>query len=338
MRKSFFRDLLVVCLLILIVACSVMLLVGYVSRPDTPKRFTIARQELYPISVPMKYDKYGFLPMIEMNVDGQLLQLAIDTGLDYAAFQLNSSKIKELNLAAAGKSGFFSGIMGLPRRTRLFRVRNANIASIALQDVYVTEEPREFDSFDGLVGNEFFREFVTLIDYGAMELVLYPKDMPPKDIIDGEWKQVPFSNDNIGIVINGTIGEFGEILRFCLDTGVTVNYEGKSYGIIKSKNVRDISSTGEIMIPQISKGPIQTISTKMTLIDGIDLGLQEFLVWDFPRPAVDGFLGHNFLVRYKVLISFETETLYIKDFQQGSEASNDRSGRVNIKTSHFGRR
>jgi len=307
MRQSFLRDSLL--------ACLVMLFVGCASLPDTPKHFTITRQGFDPIHVPMTYDKYGFLPTIELNVDGELLQLAIDTGLDYAAFQLNSSKIKELNLVAAGKSGLFSGVMGLPRRTRLFGVQNANIAGIDLQNVYVTEEPREFDSFDGLVGNEFFREFVTLIDYGAMELVLYPKDMPLENIIDSEWKQLPFRNDNIGIVISGTIGESGKFLRFCLDTGVTVNYEGKSFGIIKSSNATGIPSTGKVMIPQIHKDPLPTISTKMTLVDGIDLGLQEFLVWDFPRPPVDGFLGHNFLVRYKVLVSFETETLYIKALQ-----------------------
>ncbi|MBA4391795.1 MAG: hypothetical protein C0399_12790 [Syntrophus sp. (in: bacteria)] len=112
-------------------------------------------------------------------------------------------------MVAIGESGFFSGAMGFINRTKRFRVMNVSIAGLDLENVYVTEEPRGFESLDGLVGNSFFREFITLIDYWAMEIVLSPKDTPPEDIIDKGWKKLTFRNDNIGIVISATIGNLG---------------------------------------------------------------------------------------------------------------------------------
>ena len=37
-----------------------------------------------------------------------------------------------------------------------------------------------------------------------------------------------------------------------------------------------------------------------------------FIASNFKQPLVDGFLGHNFLSRYKVFIDFNQEALFVK--------------------------
>jgi hypothetical protein len=97
------------------------LIAGWPSVPNKSESFHIERPRPDEVHIPFQYDNYGFLPTIEMQMDGRVVRSAVDTGFEYGMIQLDSSLVEELSLK--------------------------------------TTEPRDFDTFDGLLGNLFFKEF-----------------------------------------------------------------------------------------------------------------------------------------------------------------------------------
>ncbi|NCD09474.1 MAG: hypothetical protein EOL98_08620 [Negativicutes bacterium] len=54
------------------------------------------------------------------------------------------------------------------------------------------------------------------------------------------------------------------------------------------------------------------IYTDSLILDGKNIGKMDFYCFDFTEPAVDGFLGYNFLTKYKVFLDFTKDIMYIK--------------------------
>lgn len=100
--------------------------------------------------------------------------------------------------------------------------------------------------------------------------------------------------------MNGKFGGHDQELQFCLDTGMTYQDQGISYGIVKPGHLQ-----GDL------KGK-QSLMTDHFYMNGIDCGMMRFHTFDFKEPPVDGFLGHNFFSQYKVLIDFDQCLLFIK--------------------------
>ena len=58
----------------------------------------------------------------------------------------------------------------------------------------------------------------------------------------------------------------------------------------------------------------ESVNVQKFIADGNNIGPFDFKFIDFKIPSVDGFLGNNFFTKYKVLIDFNNNLLYLKKY------------------------
>ena len=254
------------------------------------------------VIVPLELDgKMKGMPIVKVKIGEKVLRLALDTGADKVFFAITPNALNEINVKYSTAIEKNLDAKGTLYKSRTFKIPEVKIGELQLNDMTATEELRDSpDDSDGIIGNRLFDYFNVLIDYSQSHLILYPNTRLP-DLELSQWTQISFKHEDIGIVIQGRLGNQERNLRFCLDSGsVAANEEGKPLGILRPKS----------LVAQDKVKDTKTYTDYLT-IDGKNIGSMDFYLLDYAQPPVDGFLGYNFFSKYKVFIDFTKQVMYI---------------------------
>lgn len=261
--------------------------------------FAISNENFNKVEIPISFVSKG-LPTVEVKIDNQTYHLILDTGADSVAMAFVPSALERLNptyLKAQKKS---LDVHGNSYQERIFKLSQTLIGNLKIANLIGSEELRSFIPCDGIIGNQFLKHFNVYIDYQNLKVFLYPQSTYPSELELGKWQKVAFEHNNIGIIVSGRFAGNKKELKLCLDTGMCLIQNGRTYGLLKPQNMPGLFMKRK------------AYETKAFYIDGSDLGPMAFIASDFKQPPVDGFLGHNFFSRYQVFIDFNQEVLYVK--------------------------
>lgn len=153
---------------------------------------------------------------VDAQVDGQPVRLLVDTG---AVNLLTPAAAQRLGIASAGELSI-QGAGDAPSRLRLAQSRSLRVGEALLPDptFYIVDLGEQVASmgvhYDGFLGYETFRRFVTTFDYANQILTLTAptRFRPPADAV-----ALPFEQDERAPVLSGVLD--GIPLRLWVDSG-----------------------------------------------------------------------------------------------------------------------
>lgn len=193
------------------------------------------------VIVPLELEgKMKGMPIVKVKVGEKVLRLALDTGADKVFFAITPSALRAINVK------YFSAIeknldaKGNLYKSKTFELPEVKIGELKLNNVTAIEKLRDSpDDSDGIIGNRLFDNYNVLIDYSQSHMILYPNTRLP-DLELSQWTKIFFKREDIGIVIQGRLGNQKRNLRFCLDSGaVAVNEQGKALDILRPKSLEE---------------------------------------------------------------------------------------------------
>ncbi len=187
-RTPLLTLLLLTCLL---VASALGLQASAVSVAALQSSQAIAKATYAPVTIPFELN--GRHIILKGKVNGQPLTFVLDTGDQYAIVDLDVAKRMNLNLngevrvggaGAAISSGAFvnnatftlDGFEGFSQPVKMALPLGRTLS------------PRAGRAFEGIIGEEFIKEFVVEVDYQARVLKLHDKD---KFVYNGPGESVP---------------------------------------------------------------------------------------------------------------------------------------------------
>lgn len=264
-----------------------------------PKSFKLVDEDFSKAVLPLSFVKG--LPTVEVKIQAKPFRLILDTGADFATICLRPHVLEKIAVNYLDSGDITLDIHGRSYRNRHFVIPELHLGELKFTDFTAGEELRDFVPADGIIGNRFLKNFYVLFDYQKSRAVLYPKGEYPSELKLNKWRRIPFEHNNIGIIINVKIDAFDRELKFCLDSGSGSSGKKKS-GLLRTINPEGLSQ---------EKGGLVTYDH--VSIAGIELGRVDFLIADFKEPPVDGFFGDYFFSRFKTLIDFDRDVLFVKE-------------------------
>lgn len=245
------------------------------------------------------------LPIVEVKIQEKNLKLILDTGADRATFKIIPKSLKDITVNYIENDRTSLDVFGKSYNERYFMISTLQMGKMKFLDFIAGEELRDFlpSGVDGIIGNNFLKEFYVLIDYKKANLILYPKTSHPKNLGLKKWKTIDFEHNNIGIVLTAKIDAFDRELKFCLDSGLGSNRKDNKFGLLRSCSLLILAEKNNSFLEY-----------DHVQINGIDLGRTTFWVVEYKEPPVDGFFGDNFFSKYKVFIDFDNEKLFVKEY------------------------
>jgi len=288
------------------IVCCFMFIIGlsFLSFANPPNISEANSNRIVSVIVPLELDgKMKGMPIVKVKIGEKVLRLALDTGADKVFFAITPNALNEINVKYSTDIEKNLDAKGTLYKSRTFEIPEVKIGELQLNNVTASEELRDSpDDSDGIIGNRLFDYFNVLIDYSQSHMILYPNTSLPSDLELSHWTQISFKHEDIGIVIQGRLGNQERNLRFCLDSGaVSANEEGKPLGLLRSNS----------LVAQDKVKDTKTYTDYLT-IGGENIGTMDFYFLNFTQPPVDGFLGYNFFSKYKVFIDFTKQVMYIK--------------------------
>jgi hypothetical protein len=242
------------------------------------------------------------VPIVKVNINGKPIFLVVDTGADAVTIALKPSSLQDLKVKYLGNQMNSMDIQGNLYKERYFEIPEFHMGGLKFENFIACEEQRSSVPMDGIIGNQFLRNFYVLFDYKKAQFVLYPKNGYPAELNSTFWKYIPFEHNNIGMILTAKIDALDKNFKFCLDSGFSFFNHGRPCGALRSRYIR-----------ALPKG-IHSLEYDHIRIGAIDLGPTEFLIDDSPEPPVDGFLGNNFFRQFKVFIDFDQAVLLLKKY------------------------
>lgn len=261
--------------------------------------FRLVNEDFSKAVLPLSFVKG--LPIVEVKIQSKVFRLILDTGADHVTIQLRPHVLEKIDVNYLDSGDNMLDVYGKAYRNRHFVIPELQIGKLHFTNFIAGEELRDFVPADGLIGNRFLKNFYVLFDYKKARAALYPKGEYPSELKLNKWRQVSFDHNNLGIIISVKIDAFDRELKFCLDSGSGSSGKKKS-GLLKGKNLEGLSE---------KIGRLVTYDHVST--SGIDLGRVDFYVVDFKEPPVDGFFGDYFFFRFKTLIDFDRNVLFVKE-------------------------
>jgi len=140
-----------------------------------------------------KKDKIAFelvnnLVIIPVEVNGKKLSFLLDTGVNHTLlFSLDENDSLEINNAThikirgLGNGGYINALKSVNNTLKIGDAVDRNHKINVIFDKNVNFSPRMGIPIHGVIGYEFFRDFVVKIDYGSKRITIYdPKQYQPK--------------------------------------------------------------------------------------------------------------------------------------------------------------
>lgn len=260
---------------------------------SAPRTFSAPVAQSVPLVIPFSLEHS--LPAVELELGGKRVRLIVDTGADKVSIALKPSSMAGMRLEPTGGNQASLDINGAKRVERSFVVRDGAIGDLALRDVLISEESRDFVPCDGIIGNAFLSRFRVLLDYRESTMMLYPLVGEIPAPLSGHWASLQFTRGIAGIMLDCSWSDGGEG-GFCLDTGSSV-------GIVDTSKLGPSRGSGLVALRDFS-------------VAGLPFGDRSFVARDLshltPRGApFAGLLGYNILQGQRVIIDFARSQLLV---------------------------
>lgn len=287
----------------------VCLLLAFIQVRAAAPLFQVMNNDTQAIHVPLLWDEKIKIPIVEVKIGDETLRLALDTGADQVTLAIEPDSVKRLTVNFLENREHSMDVYGEKYEARSFIIPSVRIGDLQFTKMKANEELRVCAvNDDGIIGNQVLANFHVYLDYQDSEMILYPNTTTPDCLNSGDWIKIPFVREKIGIIILGNLPGISKTMRFCLDTGAFCDINGKSMGMIRSQSVKGIELK--------EAEQYQYFTTDGFKVGNVNLGSMDFLAYPFEQPEVDGFLGHNLLKDYKVIIDFTDDFLYLKRFSK----------------------
>ncbi len=271
------------------------------------------------------------LPVVSVRVNGQPVNVFIDTGADL--FVIKSEMAKTLGLKSqASFTGTYAG--GKTAEIHNSRLQTLGLGDVKLHDVpvniadfpeswvFTDEKTGKRIDIDGILSTGVFRQFLTTMDYPEQQLVLTPRNKASqREISEDGGTHIPFILDGTHFMIVKGAVNGKESMTFFLDSGlddpdasILLQKEALNYAGLKLQD-------GEHHAPDDDKGGLGGGGFAVTRlpIDSVSVGalnqkgltglygvLPEELYFTESGMILDGFLSHQFLRHYKWTIDFDS--------------------------------
>jgi hypothetical protein len=261
-----------------------------------------------PVRIPLRFES-GY-PYIVLDAGKNPVELFLDTGAAGVAVALPSATVRRLGLAEHGKTRTLKTNIGKIRyqRTTLPEARLGKLVFLNLECDRCDSALAAPFSRRGLFGLALIRGFQTLIDYSDSTIEMFRHDARPACLNLGKWERIPFEDDRDGMIVRLAMEGIPRPLKWLLDTGaIALNPEGtRYYNLLKSEHFKRLTGAGEREGRAFVEN--RTLSVGSMRLDSLN-----FLALDFKEPGgVDGFLGADFFMKYRVLVDFKAEVLWIQ--------------------------
>lgn len=270
------------------------------------------------------------LPIVKVKVNGQPINVFIDTGAD--RFVLKSSMAKKLELKpVASFAGIYAG--GKTAETGYSRLNTLDMGDVTLHSVpvdiaafpdswiFTDETTGKHIEVDGILSTGVFHQFLTTLDYPARQLVLSPRLNDRTGPEPRKGVHIPFILEGTHfMIVKGAInGKDG--MTFFLDSGLddpdvsillqkeSLNYAGITLQT-RDQYTPDGDKSGlggggfEITPFAIDSASVGTL--KQTGLTGLYGVLPEGLYHTESGMILDGFVSHQFLKKYKWTMDFDS--------------------------------
>ena len=268
------------------------------------------------------------LIVIQMELNGKLLNLILDTGMPIeGAILFSNEKIDSTNLTFSGKMPI-GGVDGTVILSDISMGAILKTPDLKLTNQMIIVMPRDesrslhFDEKDGIIGFSFFSKLVVEIDYDNMQLIISkPEDLNSID----KGKKIPIDVRGNRIFLNAKV---------TLDNGSSIDAElvvdtGNRAALMLNTGFRQ-----EIVLPTkyvsyFTHGLSGKMSRKTGRINGLKLGETKIsnILSSFndgsdgaPPPwEKEGNLGNEILKRFNVTFNIPGKQIYLKKNKLFSE-------------------
>jgi predicted aspartyl protease len=265
-----------------------------------PQEHLIAPGNFRSAIIPLKFD--NGCPVIEAKIDGITFHLLIDTGAEDAVVKLTPSALKKILVTTRSGEEQTYDYKGNAYKNMRFILSSFKIGDLEFTNLNATQELRSAVIEDGIIGNKLLKMFNVMFDYKSEKMILFALNSSPDEINNDNWIKLKIEHNNIGLILSCKTDLSEKELKFCLDTGVGSFENGKTYGIINPNVSNQVRRNGG------------SVNVQKFIVDGNNLAPFDFKFIDFKISSVDGFLGNNFFIKYKVLIDFNNNCLYLKKY------------------------
>jgi hypothetical protein len=253
------------------------------------------------------------MPSLRLETQRKALDIFLDSGANQTTLALAPQIVKNLDVQYV-KGATLSTSNYKITRGKPFLLSEAKLGGeLFYRNLLCSQRTIEKQSparNSGLLGIELLKEFNVLLDYNASKMALYPHDGYPEDDGFASWHNVTFIDHGYGVLVTGTFTGSSQELTFLLDTGaVARDDKNTSFNLMKGAALAKVEHlSGE----QFGGYPI--IRSQDLVIGDIPLHSLNFVFVDaFTQPPlVDGFLGNDFLLKYKVFLDFGASTMYLQ--------------------------
>ncbi|WP_433636744.1 aspartyl protease family protein [Kluyvera georgiana] len=271
------------------------------------------------------------LPIVSVRVNGQPINVFIDTGADL--FVLKSEMAKRLGLKSqASFTGTYAG--GKTAETHYSRLQTLGLGDVTLHDVpvdiadfpqswfFTDEKTGQKIDVDGILSTGVFHQFLTTMDYPERQVVLMPRNKASqREVAEDGGINIPFILEGTHFMIVKGAVNGKEGMTFFLDSGlddpdasILLQKEALNYAGVKLQD-------GERYILDDDKGGLGGGGFAVTRlsIDSVSVGalnqkgliglyglLPEALYFTESGMILDGFISHQFLKHYKWTIDFDS--------------------------------
>ncbi|HED1421525.1 TPA: aspartyl protease family protein [Kluyvera georgiana] len=271
------------------------------------------------------------LPIVSVRVNGQPINVFIDTGADL--FVIKSEMAKRLGLKSqASFTGTYAG--GKTAETHYSRLQTLGLGDVTLHDVpvdiadfpqswfFTDEKTGQKIDVDGILSTGVFHQFLTTMDYPERQVVLMPRNKASqREVAEDGGINIPFILEGTHFMIVKGAVNGKEGMTFFLDSGlddpdasILLQKEALNYAGVKLQD-------GERYILDDDKGGLGGGGFAVTRlsIDSVSVGalnqkgliglyglLPEALYFTESGMILDGFISHQFLKHYKWTIDFDS--------------------------------
>lgn len=297
-----------------------------------PRLRTELRIRRYSINKALADQAFAPPPMpVDAEVDGQPARFLVDTG---AVNLLTPAAAKRLGITSAGKlsihgAGDNAVELNLAQGRHL-RVGDANLAHPVF---YVVDLGQQLNSmgvhYDGFIGYETFRRFVTTFDYAARVLSFTEPSryQPPSNAV-----ALTFEQDDRAPVLSGTLD--GIPLRLWIDSGSRGSLSLNSPFVRSHGLLEKYRAGGEAVLGWGIGGPARAHPARLGVLSlgGIDVeGLAgDLSTTDKGALAISDYgaiLGGGVLRRFTVGLDYGAKRMYLTpNAENATPEPFDRSG------------
>jgi hypothetical protein len=270
-----------------------------------------------PITIPFKF--IDNRPFIEVEVNGKKGMFIVDTGGRHGFNSEFAEKAQILRSDSFRISGAGDGIQWASFGSETdISIGTSGVISTTTRpiilDISMIKDSLDLPFFDGIIGEQLFREFNVSINYPNREMTLYSKEFSPSG-----YEEIPFSFFRNQIpVVELRIGEISG--DFTIDTGdrsfLTLFPE-----FFQSSGLSNFFNPGELKITGYGVGG--PVMAREFYLNEVRIG-SKHLLKDVKTRVPDhssggwannehaGNVGSAFLMNYEIIFDYSEQKIFIK--------------------------